>query len=129
VGDWHVRIKSSERVLTDVLDKTGAKMIRPKFINELKEISKTHTMNFKIKSPEGLNKLASSFVVVEFINSDNQVHHTTGLFEYAYGAIRLVAVDDEELASASGDDIIAFFETPLQKKTETSIHVYEAKKK
>ncbi|MFX1490784.1 MAG: hypothetical protein ACFFBU_00805 [Promethearchaeota archaeon] len=127
MGDWRIRMKSSERVLTDVLDKTGAKMIRPKFINELKEISKTHMMTFEVQSPEGLNKLASSFVVVEYITADNKVHNVTGLFEYAYGALRLVAVDDEKLANASGDDIIAFFETPLQKKTRTSIHVYEAK--
>lgn len=129
MGDWHIRLKSSERVLTDVLDKTGAKMIRPKFINELKEISQTHMMNFEVKSPEGLNKLSSRFVLVEYATTDNQVHNVTGLFEYAYGALRLVAVDDEKLANASGDDIIAFFETPLQKKTKTSIHVYEAKKK
>jgi hypothetical protein len=126
VGEWRLTIKSSERVLTDVLDKTGALMIRPRYINQLKDISKTQKVKFKVKSPEGVNKLPSSFVVVELDYSDNQVQQVTGLFEYAYGAIRLVAVDDEKLAEGSGDEIVAFFEAPLQKKTGTSIRVYEA---
>jgi len=126
VGEWRLTIKASERVLTDVLDKTGALMIRPMYINQLKDISQTQKVKFKVKSPEGVNKLPSSFVVVEMDYSDNQVKQVTGLFEYAYGAIRLVAVDNEKLAEGSGDEIVAFFEAPLQKKTGTNIRVYES---
>ncbi len=127
MGKWRVKIESSQRVLTDVLDKTGALMIRPRYINQLKDISKTHQVNFFVQSPEGLNKLPSSFVVVEMIKSENKPRQVTGLFEYAYGAVRLVAVDDEELVKRSGDEMIAFFEAPLQEETDTNIHVYEAK--
>lgn len=126
VGEWRLTIKTSERVLTDVLDKTGALMIRPRYINQLKDISQTQKVKFKVKSPEGVNKLPSSYVVVEMDYSDNQVKQVTGLFEYAYGALRLVAVDNEKLAEESGDEIVAFFEAPLQKKTRTNIRVYEA---
>lgn len=126
MGEWRLTIKASERVLTDVLDKTGALMIRPRYINQLKDISQTQRVKFKVKSPEGVTKLPSSFVVVEMDYSDNQVKQVTGLFEYAYGAIRLVAVDNEKLAEGSGDEIVAFFEAPLQKKTGTNIRVYEA---
>ncbi len=126
MGEWRLTIKASERVLTDVLDKTGALMIRPMYINQLKDISQTQKVKFKVKSPEGVNKLPSSFVVVEMDYSDNQVKQVTGLFEYAYGAIRLVAVDNEKLAEGSGDEIVAFFEAPLQKKTGTNIRVYES---
>ncbi len=126
MGEWRLTIKASERVLTDVLDKTGALMIRPSYINQLKDISETQKVKFKVKSPEGVNKLPSSFVVVEMDYSDNQVKQVTGLFEYAYGAIRLVAIDNEELAEGNGDEILAFFEAPLQKKIGTNIRVYEA---
>ena len=126
MGEWRLTIKAAERVLTDVLDKTGALMIRPRYINQLKDISQTEKVKFKVKSPEGMNKLPSSFVVVEMDYSDNQVKQVTGLFEYAYGAVRLVAVDNEKLAEGSGDEIVAFFEAPLQKKTGTNIRVYEA---
>ncbi len=126
MGEWRLTIKTSERVLTDVLDKTGALMIRPRYINQLKDISQTQKVKFKVKSPEGVNKLPSSYVVVEMDYSDNQVKQVTGLFEYAYGALRLVAVDNEKLAEESGDEIVAFFEAPLQKKTRTNIRVYEA---
>lgn len=126
MGDWRVTIKSSERVLTDVLDKTGALMIRPRFINRLKSISTTHQVKFQILSPNGINKLPTSFVIVELVKATNQKQQITGLFEYSYGALRLVAVDDQALANGTGDDIIAFFEAPLQKKTNTDIHVYEA---
>ena len=126
MGEWRLTIKASERVLTDVLDKTGALMIRPMYINQLKDISQTQKVKFKVKSPEGVNKLPSSFVVVEMDYTDNQVKQVTGLFEYAYGAIRLVAVDNEKLAEGSGDELVAFFEAPLQKRTGTNIRVYES---
>jgi hypothetical protein len=126
VGEWRLTIKSSERVLTDVLDKTGALMIRPRYIHQLKDISNAHKVKFEVQSPEGLKKLPSSFVVVELPYTDNQEQQITGLFEYAYGAMRLVAVDNEKIAEGTGDEIIAFFETPLQTKTGTNVHVYEA---
>ena len=126
VDEWQITIKSSKRVLRDILNKTGSKLIRLRFINELKGISTTHRVNYQVRSPEGTNKLASSFFVVKLLISENNTRSVMGLFEYAYGAIRLVAIDDEELANRDGDAIIAFFEQPLQKSTSTIIHVYES---
>lgn len=127
MNPWRIILDSKERILSDVLDKTGSLMIRPRYINELKAISQTHKVKFQVKSPEGMNKLASRYFVVELINLDNPIQSVTGLFEYAYGAVRLVAVDNEELMKKSGDDMIAFFEAPLQQKTRASVLVYEAK--
>ncbi|MFX0169237.1 MAG: hypothetical protein ACFE89_07775 [Candidatus Hodarchaeota archaeon] len=125
MDEWQITIKTSKRVLRDILNKTGSKLIRPRFINELKGISRTHRVNFQVRSPQGINKLSSSFFVVKLFLPENNTRTVTGLFEYAYGAIRLVAIDDEELANRDGDTIIAFFEEPLQKNTSTIIHVYE----
>ena len=102
-------------------------MIRPRFINELKTISQIRKVQFQIISPEGINKLPSSYFIVELVKHDNSMQSTTGLFEYAYGAIRLVALDNEELAKKGGDDIITFFESPLQQSTSASVFVYEVK--
>lgn len=124
---WRITLNSKERVLSDVLDKTGALMIRPRYINELKTISQTHKVQLQVQSPEGINKLPSSFVVVEFTNPENQMPSVIGLFEYAYGAIRLVALDNDELMTKSGDDMIAFFEAPLQQKTRFTVRVFETK--
>ncbi len=124
---WRVRLKSKEHVLRDVLDKTGALMIRPRYINELKAISQLHKVQFQVKSPEGINKLPSSYFVVELTKPDNQMPSVIGLFEYAYGAIRLVALNSEDLMKKSGDDIVAFFEAPLQHNTGQTIRVYETK--
>ncbi|MFX1319512.1 MAG: hypothetical protein ACFE9D_02620 [Promethearchaeota archaeon] len=104
-------------------------MIRPRYINELKGISQTHKINFQIQSPEGINKLPSSYVVVELVKDENKMPPVIGLFEYSYGAIRLVALDNDELVKKNADDIIAFFEAPLQRETGYSVHVYEAKNK
>jgi hypothetical protein len=101
-------------------------LIRPRFINELKGISKTHRVNFQIQSPEGVNKLPSSFFVVKLFHSENATRRVTGLFEYAYGAIRIVAIDDEELAKRDGDAIIAFFEAPLHETATSKVHIYES---
>ena len=100
-------------------------MIRPRYINELRTISQIQKVPFEVKSPEGINKLASSFFVVELTKQENQMPSVIGLFEYAYGAIRLVALDNEDLMAKSGDDIIAFFEAPLQHKTGITVRVYE----
>jgi hypothetical protein len=127
VNHWHITLKSKERVLTDVLDKTGALMIRPRFINELKTISQTNKVQFNVKSPEGVNKLPSSYFVVEISYLGNKMPPVMGLFEYAYGAIRLVALDSEELTKRSGDDMVAFFEAPLQKKSGITVRVFETK--
>ncbi len=127
VYQWRITLNSKERVLSDVLDKTGALMIRPRYINELKTISQTHKVQLQVQSPEGINKLPSSFVVVEFTNPENQMPSVMGLFEYAYGAIRLVGLDNDELMTKSGDDMIAFFEAPLQQKTAFIVRVYETK--
>ena len=127
VPQWRITLNSKERILRDVLDKTGALMIRPRYINELKTISQTHKVQLQVQSPEGINKLPSSFVVVEFTNPENQMPSVMGLFEYAYGAIRLVALDNDELMMKSGDDMVAFFEAPLQQKTRFIVRVYETK--
>lgn len=129
MDQWRITLRSKERVLNDVLDKTGAHMIRRRYINELKEISQTQKVDFQVQSPEGLNKLPSSFVVVELVKAENKMPTVTGLFEYSYGALRLVALDNEELVKKNADDIIAFFEAPLQRETGYSIRVYEAKNK
>lgn len=126
MGEWQVIFDSSEKTLKDVLLKTGSLLIRPRFINELKAVAKTHRVNFKVRSPEGLNKLPSSFVIVEIKNPDDSLRPITGLFEYAYGAIRLVAVEDEEILNKSGDEMIAFFEKPAKKITRANVIVYES---
>jgi len=127
MNPWRIILNSKERVLRDVLDKTGALMIRPRYINELKTISQIHKKQFQVKSPDGINKLPSSYFVVEIIHPENHIPPVTGLFEYAYGAIRLVALDNEALTKKSGDDMIAFFEAPLQRNIGISVHVYEVK--
>ena len=128
MDEWHITLKSSKRTLKDILHKTGSKLIRPRFINELKGISTTHRVNFQVQSPEGINKLPSSFFIVKFLLPENNTRRVTGLFEYAYGGIRIVAIDDEELANREGDAIIAFFEAPLHENTDGTIHVYESPK-
>lgn len=126
LDEWYVTLKSSKRTLKDVLHKTGSKLIRPRFINELKSISTTHRVRFQVQSPEGTKKLASSFFVVKLLLNENNTRRVTGLFEYAYGAIRIVAIDDEELATRDGDAIIAFFEAPLHENTTSTVHIYES---
>lgn len=125
MDQWRVKLKSKEHLLGDVLDKTGALMIRPRYINELRTISQTQKVSFKVKSPEGINKLPSSYFIVELTKQENQMPSVIGLFEYAYGAIRLVALDNDDLMAKSGDDMIAFFEAPLQNKTGITVQVYE----
>ncbi len=127
MDQWRVTLQAKEHVLHDVLNKTGALMIRPRYINELRAISQIHRVPFQVKSPEGINKLPSSYFVVELISPDNQMPPVTGLFEYSYGAIRLVALDNEGLTKRSGDEMVAFFEAPLQQKTGITIRIYEAK--
>jgi hypothetical protein len=129
VDEWQITLKSSKHALKDILHKTGSKLIRPRFINELKGISKIHQVNFQIQSPEGINKLPSSFFVVELLFTENNTRRVTGLFEYSYGAIRIVAVDDEELARRDGDAIIAFFEAPLHENINSTVHIYESPSK
>lgn len=124
--EWRVTFKSSERSLKDILHKTGSLLIRTRYIEQLKKIANTYKTKLRVQSPEGVNKLASSFFIVEFIKSENQDPFVTGLFEYAYGAIRLVAIDNMELAEKTGDEIIAFFEGPLQQSDNTLINVYES---
>jgi hypothetical protein len=126
VDEWRVIFRSSEKILKDILQKTGALLIRPRFITELKSFAKTHRVKLEIRSPEGINKLPSSFFVVEVKNQDASSEAVFGLFEYAYGAIRLVAIDNDTLSHGTGDEIIAFFETPVQKRSASNIIVYES---
>lgn len=102
-------------------------MIRPRFVNELKMIAKTKIVHIQVQNPEGVNKLPSSFVIIEVTQSKDSSVPIKGLFEYAYNALRVVAVSDDELAQKPGEAIIAFFETPVQEKTRNgNIIVYEA---
>jgi hypothetical protein len=116
VGDWLVSFPSAERALIDVVLKTGALLIRPRFIDELKALAIVQRVKLGVRSPRGMEKLPSSYVVVEVQREGTGAKSATGLFEYAYGALRLVAIDNRELAGRNGNEIIAFFEAPL---TET----------
>lgn len=127
VGDWLVTFPSAERTLIDVVLKTGALLIRPRYIDELKALASVQRVKFGVRSPRGVEKLASSYVVVEVQREGTAVKSATGLFEYAYGALRLVALDNKDLADRDGNEIVAFFEAPL---TETSqgvrIQIFES---
>jgi hypothetical protein len=70
---------------------------------------------FSVLSPNGINKIPGYYIVVrvENLETSDLVH---GLLEYAYDALRLVAVDDEELASRDGATIVAFFEVLLSEE-------------
>jgi len=113
VGDWLVTFPSAERALIDVVLKTGSLLIRPRFIEELKALAIVQRVKLGVRSPRGVEKLPSSYVVVEVQREGTGAQSTTGLFEYAYGALRLVAIDNRDLADRNGNEIIAFFEAPL----------------
>ena len=126
VSDWLVTFPSAERALIDVVLKTGALLIRPRFIDELKAVAIVQRVKFGVRSPRGVEKLASSYVVVEVQREGNGATSATGLFEYAYGALRLVAIDNRDLASRNGDEIIAFFEAPLTQTLQgVRIQIFE----
>ena len=128
LGDWIVTFQSSKHTLSDIRLKTGALLIRRRYIDELKYIAKAHRVDLNICSPEGVNKLPSSYVVIKIVQPGNPPKTVIGLFEYAYGALRLVGISETELASQSGDAIIAFFESPIQTKSKkVKATVYEAK--
>lgn len=116
MGDWLLTFPSAERALTDVTLKTGALLIRPRYIDELKALGNVQRVKLGVRSPRGVEKLASSYVVVEVQREGNALNSAMGLFEYAYGALRLVAIDNKDLAERDGNGIVAFFEAPL---TET----------
>lgn len=114
MSEWLVTFRSSKRVLIDTLLKTGSLLIRPRFIDHLKNSAQYQRVKFSVQNPEGASKLSSSYVLVEVMQIGKNGNSVMGLFEYAYGALRIVAVDDMELASKDGDDIIAFFERVAQ---------------
>jgi hypothetical protein len=115
LSNWVVSIDSSDWVLTDVLAKTGSILIRRSFIDRLKAQAALRQLDFSIRSPNGTIKIPAYYVVVRVQNSE-ATGFVQGLLEYAYGALRLVAVDDDELASRDGAKIVAFFEKLLNKE-------------
>jgi hypothetical protein len=127
VGDWLVVFPSAQRVFVDVVLKTGALLIRPRYIDELKVLATIERVKLGVKSPRGIEKLASSYVVVGIQRNEESVMKSAmGLFEYAYGALRLVAVDNKDLAERDGNEIIAFFEAPLTGKSQgIRIQIFE----
>jgi hypothetical protein len=126
VGDWLVIFPSASRAFIDVVLKTGALVIRPHFIDELKALASVQRVQFGVRSPRGVNKLPSSYVVVEIQDEGTEAKCVTGLFEYGYGGLRLVATDNEDLAGRTGNDIIGFFEAPLTKTSQgVAVRVFE----
>jgi hypothetical protein len=126
VSEWLVTFRSSKRVLIDTLLKTGSLLIRPRFIDHLKNTAQHQRVKFSVQNPEGAAKLSSSFVLVEVMQMGKNGSPVMGLFEYAYGAMRIVAIDNEELASKDGDAIIAFFESAAKSESSTvSIKIIE----
>ncbi len=114
LSNWIVSIDSSKWVLIDVLAKTGSMLIRRSFVDRLKAQAVVRQLNFSVRSPNGTNKIPAYYVVVRVENSETS-GFVQGLLEYAYGALRLVAVDNEELAGRDGATIIAFLEKLLTK--------------
>lgn len=130
VSDWLIIFPSARRTLIDVVLKTGALLIRPRFIDELKALASVQRVQFGVRSPRGVDKLPSSYVVVEVQREGTIAKCVTGLFEYGYGGLRLVATDDEELAGRDGTQIVGFFETPLTKTSQgVTIRVLEPEPK
>mgnify|MGYP006269896557 CR=1 FL=1 len=126
VGNWLITLPCAERTLVDVVLKTGALLIRPRYIEELKGLGTVQRVKLAVKSPRGIEKLASSYVVVEIQHEESVIKSTIGLFEYAYGALRLVATDNKELAERNGNEIVAFFEAPLTGKSQgVQIQIFE----
>lgn len=123
LGNWVVSIDSSKWVLTDVLAKTGSMLIRRSFVDRLKAQAVIRQLDFSVLSPNGINKIPVYYVVVRVEKSEAS-GFVQGLLEYAYGALRLVAVDDEELAGRDGATIVAFFEMLLNKE-DSKVEVIE----
>ncbi len=127
VDVWLVSFPSAQRVLIDVVLKTGALLLRPRYVEELKAMASVQRVKFGVRSPRGVEKLASSYVVVEIQREETPVKSATGLFEYAYGALRLIAVDNKDLAERDGNEIIAFFEAPLTQSSHGfRVQVFES---
>lgn len=127
VGDWLIAFPSAQRVLIDVVLKTGALLLRPQYLEKLKGVASVQRVRFGVRSPRGVEKLASNYVVVEIQHEGTAVRSITGLFEYAYGALRLVAIDDKDLAEQAGNEIVAFFEAPLMESSRGfQIEVFES---
>jgi len=101
----------TKKVLKDTRLKTGSILLRSIYIDKLKAIAKIRRVAFEITSPDGTAKLPSNYIIVTITNLGFKT--ITGLFEYIYGDLRLVGVDDEELASMNAEEIIHFFEVPL----------------
>ncbi len=125
LGNWIVSTGSSKWVLTDILAKTGSILLRRNFVDRLKAQAVIRQLDFSILSPNGINKIPVYYVVVRVENLEAS-GIVQGLMEYAYGALRLVAVDDDELAERDGATIVAFFEGLLSReKLVSRIEVIE----
>ncbi len=115
LGNWVVSTNSSKWVLTDVLAKTGSLLLRRSFVDRLKARAANRQLDFTILSPNGIRKIPVYYIVVRVKSPENS-GIVQGLLEYAYGALRLAAVDDEELAGQDGAAIVAFFEALLSEE-------------
>ena len=102
----------TRKVLKDIRLKTGSILLRRLYIDKLKPVAKLRRVAFRVCSPDGANKLPSNYVMVTIANPGSG-KTVTGLFEYSYGDLRLVGVDDEALADRDAGEIIHFFEMPL----------------
>lgn len=100
-------------------------VLRQLYVDQVKTVAAVRRLKVSILSPKGVNKLPSSFVIVEIEHPGNPPKSVMGLFEYSYGGLRLVAIDDEELASKEGDEIIHFFHGPLQRISTAKVTLIE----
>ncbi len=125
MGNWVVSTDSSKWVLTDVLAKTGSLLLRRSFVDRLKAQAVIRQLDFSVLSPNGVNKIPAYYVVIRVENSEAS-GFVQGLLEYAWGALILVAVDDEELAGRDGATIVAFFEGLLiREKQDSKVELIE----
>jgi hypothetical protein len=117
LGSWVVSTASSKWLMTDVVAKTGSILIRKRFVDRLKSHALVSQLDFDVISPNGINKIPAYYIIVR-VEKLGASEIVQGLLEYAYGALRLVAVDNKELADSDGVQIVAFFETLLSAESE-----------
>ena len=128
MGEWIVTFRSSKHTLMDIRLKTGSMLLRTWYIEKLREIAEVHKIRIRILSPDGINKLPSSFFVVQMENPSDS-NSALGLFEYYLGGLRLVGLDNLKIASLSGSEILDFFEKPIHSKKQfMKIKLFEPSK-
>lgn len=128
MSEWVVTLRSTKYTLMDVRLKTGSMLLRKWYIEKLREIAEVQRLKIHVFSPEGINKLPSSYFVVQMDNPTDS-NSALGLFEYHSGGLRLVGLDNPKLASLSGNEILAFFETPIHTEQQSlKIKLFESSK-